>query len=104
MRGLRDKVHHRHRGCLGDRPGHGRHAWWRRGRGSSPPTWPKNRAAPLVSGAPAAAGSWTFRRVDVADEASVAELVAAAVGFGGRVDGLVNAAGVAGAARSTCSL
>ena len=34
--------------------------------------------------------------VDVADEGSVEALVAAAVDFGGGVDGLVNAAGVAG--------
>ena len=39
---------------------------------------------------------WLFCRVDVADEASVAQLVRAAMGFGGTVDGLVNAAGVAG--------
>ena len=39
---------------------------------------------------------WLFSRVDVADEASVAQLVRAAMGFGGTVDGLVNAAGVAG--------
>jgi NAD(P)-dependent dehydrogenase (short-subunit alcohol dehydrogenase family) len=41
-------------------------------------------------------GQWLFTHVDVADEASVTELVRAAVGFGGGVDGLVNAAGVAG--------
>ena len=35
-------------------------------------------------------------RVDVTDEASVQAMVATAVAFGGRVDGLVNAAGVAG--------
>jgi NAD(P)-dependent dehydrogenase (short-subunit alcohol dehydrogenase family) len=39
---------------------------------------------------------WLFTHVDVADESSVASLVAAAVGFGGGIDGLVNAAGVAG--------
>jgi NAD(P)-dependent dehydrogenase (short-subunit alcohol dehydrogenase family) len=39
---------------------------------------------------------WLFSRVDVADEASVVELVRAALDFGGAVDGLVNAAGVAG--------
>ncbi len=41
---------------------------------------------------------WLFQRVDVTDEQSVAELVRAAVGFGsgGSIDGLVNAAGVAG--------
>jgi NAD(P)-dependent dehydrogenase (short-subunit alcohol dehydrogenase family) len=39
---------------------------------------------------------WLFQKVDVADEGSVVELVRAAVGFGVGVDGLVNAAGVAG--------
>jgi NAD(P)-dependent dehydrogenase (short-subunit alcohol dehydrogenase family) len=42
------------------------------------------------------AGRWAFTRVDVTDEDSVAEMVRAAVAFGDRVDGLVNAAGVAG--------
>jgi NAD(P)-dependent dehydrogenase (short-subunit alcohol dehydrogenase family) len=41
-------------------------------------------------------GRWLFRQVDVTDEASVVELVRAAVAFGGSVEGLVNAAGVAG--------
>jgi len=41
-------------------------------------------------------GEWAFRHTDVTDEASVAELVEDAVTFGGGVDGLVNAAGVAG--------
>ena len=41
-------------------------------------------------------GRWAFRQADVTDEASVAELVEDAVTFGGAVDGLVNAAGVAG--------
>ncbi len=41
-------------------------------------------------------GRWLFTQVDVVDEASVVELVRAAVAFGGNVDGLVNAAGVAG--------
>ena len=39
--------------------------------------------------------AWRYQPVDVADEASVADLMAAAVGFGGRIDGVVNAAGVA---------
>jgi NAD(P)-dependent dehydrogenase (short-subunit alcohol dehydrogenase family) len=39
---------------------------------------------------------WTFVRTDVTDESAVAALVQAAVSFGGSVDGLVNAAGVAG--------
>jgi len=42
------------------------------------------------------ADRWTFEHVDVTDEVSVAALVRAAVAFGGGVDGLVNAAGVAG--------
>ena len=37
-----------------------------------------------------------FVRTDVSSEADVAALVAAAVAFGGRIDGVVNAAGVAG--------
>ncbi len=41
-------------------------------------------------------GRWLFQKVDVTDEGSVQAMVAAAVAFGGRVDGLVNAAGVAG--------
>jgi NAD(P)-dependent dehydrogenase (short-subunit alcohol dehydrogenase family) len=41
-------------------------------------------------------GAWAAMGVDVADEGSVRALVAGAVDFGGRVDGLVNAAGVAG--------
>jgi NAD(P)-dependent dehydrogenase (short-subunit alcohol dehydrogenase family) len=41
-------------------------------------------------------GRWLFTSVDVADEASVVDLVRVAVEFGGGVDGLVNAAGVAG--------
>jgi NAD(P)-dependent dehydrogenase (short-subunit alcohol dehydrogenase family) len=39
---------------------------------------------------------WMFAPVDVADEGSVADLVQAAADFGGSVEGLVNAAGVAG--------
>jgi NAD(P)-dependent dehydrogenase (short-subunit alcohol dehydrogenase family) len=41
-------------------------------------------------------GRWTFEHVDVAGEESVAALVTTAVAFGGSVEGLVNAAGVAG--------
>ena len=48
------------------------------------------------SGAPAPADAWEFRPADVADEQSVLSLVDAAVDFGGRIDGVVNAAGVAG--------
>ncbi|HEV3366826.1 MAG TPA: SDR family oxidoreductase, partial [Acidimicrobiales bacterium] len=43
-----------------------------------------------------AKNAWDFHLVDVADQASVIELVAAASRFGGRIDGVVNAAGVAG--------
>ena len=39
---------------------------------------------------------WTYVPTDVTDEAAVAALVAAAVQAGGRLDGVVNAAGVAG--------
>lgn len=45
---------------------------------------------------PADGGDWSATSVDVSDENSVTAMVAAAVDFGGRVDGLVNAAGVAG--------
>lgn len=45
---------------------------------------------------PEAPDRWLFQRVDVANEDSVEALVAAAVDFAGGVDGLVNAAGVAG--------
>ena len=41
-------------------------------------------------------GTWAFTRTDVTDEASVEQLVRAAVAFGGDLAGLVNAAGVAG--------
>ena len=39
---------------------------------------------------------WTYMPTDVTDEAAVRALVAVAVGVGGRLDGVVNAAGVAG--------
>jgi NAD(P)-dependent dehydrogenase (short-subunit alcohol dehydrogenase family) len=39
---------------------------------------------------------WAFTRTDVTDETAVEALVQATVDFGGTVDGLVNAAGVAG--------
>ena len=39
---------------------------------------------------------WAFSRTDVGDEEAVEALVQTAVAFGGTVDGLVNAAGVAG--------
>jgi NAD(P)-dependent dehydrogenase (short-subunit alcohol dehydrogenase family) len=42
-----------------------------------------------------ARAQWAFRPVDVTDEDSVEDLVQAAVTFGGSIDGLVNAAGVA---------
>ena len=53
-------------------------------------------AADDVPGGDDGAERWLFTHVDVADEGSVVELVRAAVAFGGKVDGLVNAAGVAG--------
>jgi NAD(P)-dependent dehydrogenase (short-subunit alcohol dehydrogenase family) len=46
-------------------------------------------------GGPALGETWSFRTADVTDEGSVADLVEAALQFGGRVDGLVHAAGVA---------
>jgi NAD(P)-dependent dehydrogenase (short-subunit alcohol dehydrogenase family) len=57
--------------------------------------------ADLASGEepPAEVGArarWAYTAVDVTDEASVVHLVDEAVGAFGRVDGLVNAAGVAG--------
>jgi NAD(P)-dependent dehydrogenase (short-subunit alcohol dehydrogenase family) len=45
---------------------------------------------------PGAPVDWAFSRTDVVDEAAVEALVRATVAFGGAVDGLVNAAGVAG--------
>jgi len=48
---------------------------------------------PSADGAPDA---WAFTEVDVSDEGSVAAMVARAVDLFGRVDGVVNAAGVAG--------
>jgi NAD(P)-dependent dehydrogenase (short-subunit alcohol dehydrogenase family) len=45
-------------------------------------------------GAPAS--HWSFRTVDVTDEIAVQGMVAAAVTLGGALDGLVNAAGIAG--------
>ncbi len=50
-----------------------------------------------VSGAPDDLGErWSYVPTDVTDEAAVQALVAAAVDAGGRLDGVVNAAGVAG--------
>lgn len=51
---------------------------------------------PLRPGVDRAPGAWTSAAVDVVDEWSVSALVATAVTFAGRVDGLVHAAGVAG--------
>jgi NAD(P)-dependent dehydrogenase (short-subunit alcohol dehydrogenase family) len=45
---------------------------------------------------PSVGGAWSFERVDVSDETSVTELVAKTVDRLGRIDGLVNAAGVSG--------
>jgi NAD(P)-dependent dehydrogenase (short-subunit alcohol dehydrogenase family) len=47
-------------------------------------------------GKPPETGSWSFRQVDVSDEASVVDLVVSTTDRFGRIDGLVNAAGVAG--------
>jgi NAD(P)-dependent dehydrogenase (short-subunit alcohol dehydrogenase family) len=56
--------------------------------------------APGAAGAPGSAGGstgrWQYASADVADEGSVAALVASAVSAFGTVDGLVHAAGVAG--------
>jgi len=52
--------------------------------------------APGAPSEPAGGGSWSFAPVDVRDEASVVALVAEAARTFGRIDGLVNAAGVAG--------
>jgi NAD(P)-dependent dehydrogenase (short-subunit alcohol dehydrogenase family) len=52
-------------------------------------------AEPAEAPPGASASSWLFRPADVADEDSVVGLMAAAVGFGGRIDGVVNSAGVA---------
>jgi NAD(P)-dependent dehydrogenase (short-subunit alcohol dehydrogenase family) len=52
-----------------------------------------------VAGAPdlgAPASHWAFSTVDVTDEVAVQAMVAAAVELGGTLDGLVNAAGIAG--------
>jgi NAD(P)-dependent dehydrogenase (short-subunit alcohol dehydrogenase family) len=52
-----------------------------------------------VAGAPdlhAPASHWSFSTVDVTDEAAVQGMVASAVTLGGALDGLVNAAGIAG--------
>ena len=52
---------------------------------------------PGAAPGPVAKGAhWSFTRCDVTDEAAVEALVGAAVQLGGAVDGLVNAAGVAG--------
>ena len=48
------------------------------------------------AGKAATEAPWDFQLVDVADQASVVELVDSASRFGGRIDGVVNAAGVAG--------
>ena len=70
-----------------------RSAFWRR----APASWVRDLAPPAVApDASAGQGAWAFTAVDVTDEASVAALVDAAAERFGRVDGLVNAAGVAG--------
>ena len=45
---------------------------------------------------PGEADRWHYKATDVTDEAGVIDLIAAAVSFGGSLEGLVNAAGVAG--------
>ena len=55
---------------------------------------PEADAAPDL--ADAGDGTWTYATMDVADEASVAAVVDDAAATWGRIDGLVNAAGVAG--------
>ena len=57
------------------------------------PTSPHRRT---TAGGPGTEGPWAFTHTDVTDEDSVAALVRAAAEFGGALDGLVNAAGVAG--------
>src|SRR3984957_17962692 len=52
--------------------------------------------APAPDAPAGSEGRWLFTHVDVGDEASVVEMVRAAVAFGGSIEGLVNAAGVAG--------
>ena len=53
--------------------------------------------APGVNGVPGAdEAAWHYRQVDVADEDSVRTLVEQARALGGRIDGLVHSAGVAG--------
>ena len=52
--------------------------------------------ADLAAGPGELGADWTYVPTDVTDEAAVAALVTAAVAAGGRLDGVVNAAGVAG--------
>jgi NAD(P)-dependent dehydrogenase (short-subunit alcohol dehydrogenase family) len=52
--------------------------------------------ADLSAAPPAPGDRWTYVPTDVTDEEAVRALVAAAVAAGGRLDGVVNAAGVAG--------
>jgi NAD(P)-dependent dehydrogenase (short-subunit alcohol dehydrogenase family) len=49
-----------------------------------------------VGSGPDELSRWTFVRTDVTDEGAVAALVQAALSFGGSIEGLVHAAGVAG--------
>ena len=55
-----------------------------------------NEPVHTPTGNRASDGTWAFTRTDVTDEASVEQLVRAAVAFGGDLSGLVHAAGVAG--------
>ena len=52
--------------------------------------------ADLAEGPGGLGAGWSYVPTDVTDETAVAALVAAAVAAGGRLDGVVNAAGVAG--------
>jgi NAD(P)-dependent dehydrogenase (short-subunit alcohol dehydrogenase family) len=52
--------------------------------------------APAPDAPAGSEGRWLFTHVDVGDESSVVDMVRAAVAFGGSIEGLVNAAGVAG--------
>ena len=52
--------------------------------------------ADIAAADPPADGKWEFRTTDVTDEGAVTALVDKAVAFGGSIDGVVHAAGVAG--------
>ena len=83
---------HRDGGRFGHRPRHGGPTLV----GGGPRRRGRSRSADEVPRGDDGEGRWLFPHVDVADEASVAALVQEAVAFGGSIEGLVNAAGVAG--------